>query len=64
METKPIFFGKAPSADLQDYALTAFSYEDVETELIQNYEKNKTKIIIEKQDGETQEKLKVQNLKY
>ena len=57
-ETKPIFFGKAPSADLQDYALTAYSYEDVDTELIQNYEKNKTKIIIEKQDKETGEILK------
>jgi len=58
METKPIFYGKAPSADLQDYALTAFSYEDVDTELLQNYEKNETKIIIQKQDSETQETLK------
>ena len=58
METKPIFFGKAPSADLQDYALTAYSYEDVDTELMQDYEKNNTKIIIEKQDSETQETLK------
>ena len=40
METKPIFYGKAPSADLQDY------------------EKNNTKNIIEKQDSETQETLK------
>lgn len=39
METKPIFYGKAPSGDLQDYALTAFSYEDFETEIIQKYEK-------------------------
>lgn len=58
METKPIFYGKAPSADLQDYALTAFSYEDVNTELLQNYEKNETKIIIQKQDSETKEILK------
>lgn len=58
METKPIFFGKAPSEELQDYALTAFSYEDIETELLQNYEKNETKIIIEKQDSETKEVLK------
>ena len=58
METKPIFYGRAPSADLQDYALTAYSYEDVDTELIQDYEKNNTKIIIEKQDSETQETLK------
>ena len=58
METKPIFYGKAPSADLQDYALTAFSFEDIDTEITQDYEENKTKIIIEKQDSETQETLK------
>ena len=46
METKPIFFGKAPNGDLQDYALTAFSYEDVDTELLQEYEENGTEIII------------------
>lgn len=58
METKPIFFGKAPNGELQDYALTAFSYEDVNTELIQNYEKNSTEIIIQKQDTETGEQLR------
>lgn len=58
METKPIFFGKAPNGDLQDYALTAFSYEDVDTQLIQQYEKNDTTIIIEKSDKETEKPLK------
>lgn len=58
METKPIFFGKAPSGELQDYALTAFSYENVDTELIQKYEKNETEIIVEKQDVDTKETLK------
>ncbi len=58
METKPIFFGKAPSGDLQDYALTAFSYENVDTEIIQKYEKNDTEIIIEKRDVDTEEVLK------
>ena len=58
METKPIFFGKAPSGDLQDYSLTAFSYEDVDKEITQKYEKNSTEIIIEKQDTETKELLK------
>lgn len=58
METKPIFFGKAPSGDLQDYALTAFSYENVNTEIIQKYEKNDTEIIIEKRDVDTEEVLK------
>lgn len=58
METKPIFFGKAPNGDLQDYALTAFSYEDVDTELLQEYEENGTEIIIQKRDKETGEALK------
>lgn len=58
IETKPILFGKAPNSDLQDYALTAFSYEDIDSELVQNYEKNNTKIIIEKKDKETKESLK------
>lgn len=57
METKPIFFGKAPSADLQDYALTAFSYEDIDTETLDKYERNETKIVIEKQDSETEQLL-------
>jgi len=58
METKPAFFGKSPREDLQDYAITLFSYEDVDTELMQNYEENETQILIEKQDEETAEKLK------
>lgn len=61
MESKPIFYGKAPSADLQDYALTAYSFEDVDTESIQDYPQNETKIIIEKQDSETNEKLEGAN---
>jgi len=58
MENKPIFFGKSPSADLQDYALTAFEYEDIETEILEKYPKNETEIIIEKQDFETEEMLR------
>lgn len=54
METKPIFYGKAPSSNLQDYALTAFSYEDVQTDLIQEYYKNDTEITIKKQDEKTE----------
>lgn len=57
METKPVFFGEAPSKELQDYALTAFSYEDIDTELIQKYDKNSTEIIIQKQDKETEQLL-------
>ena len=39
LETKPIFFGQAPSEEYQNYALTAFSYEDVNTEKVDKYEK-------------------------
>ena len=37
METKPIFYGKAPSTEYQDYALTAYSYEDKDIETIEEY---------------------------
>ena len=58
IESKPILFGKAPSSDVQDYALTAFSIEDFDSELVQKYEKNNTKIIIEKKDKDTKKSLK------
>lgn len=58
METKPVLFGRAPNEELQNYALTAFSYENIDTELLQQYEKNSTEIIIQKQDKETKEVLK------
>lgn len=37
METKPIFYGKSPIAEYQDYALTAYSYEDTDIETIEEY---------------------------
>lgn len=57
METKPVLYGKAPNENVQNYALTTYSYEDINSEIIQNYNKNETKIIIEKEDEETKEKL-------
>lgn len=57
MQTNPVFYGKAPSSDLQDYALTAYTCEDIQTEIIQTYEKNDTEIIVEKQDDKTEEVL-------
>ena len=57
VETKPILYGKAPSSNLQDYALTASTYEDGTGETQDNYHKNTTKLIIIKQDRETEEKL-------
>lgn len=58
LETKPIFLGEATSNDLQNYLLTAYSYEDMDKEFEQEYEKNNTKIIIEKTDNDTNEVLK------
>lgn len=57
LETKPVIYGKAPDSSLQDYALTGFSYEEVPTELNQEYEKNETEITIEKQDEKTKQNL-------
>lgn len=58
VESKPVVFGRAPSDNVQNYALTAYSFEDVDSELVQAYEKNNTKIIIEKSDKDTKETLK------
>ena len=57
IETKPILYGRAPSSDLQDYALTASTYEDGTGVTNDAYSKNETKIIIIKQDDETQQRL-------
>ena len=57
IETKPILYGKAPDSNLQDYALTADTYEDGTGNIKDNYSRNETKIIIEKQDKETKQKL-------
>ena len=57
IETKPILYGKAPNSNLQDYALTADTYEDGTGDIKDNYSRNETKIIIEKQDKETKQKL-------
>ncbi len=50
METKPILYGKAPSADVQNYALTGYKFEDIEGEFDQQYPENETEIKIEKTD--------------
>ena len=57
IETKPILYGKAPNAGRQDYALTAGTYEDGTGYINEEYEKNKTKIKIIKQDSQTGERL-------
>lgn len=57
IKTKPIIYGTAPDASLQDYALTGFEYENSEGTIEDNYYKNDTKIIIHKQDKNTQKPL-------
>ena len=57
IETKPILYGKASDSNLQDYALTASTYENGMGNIQDIYTKNETKIIIIKQDEETKEKL-------
>ena len=57
INTKPVLYGKAYNSSYQDYALTAATYEDGTGEVIDNYNANKTKIIIDKKDGETGKKL-------
>ena len=57
IETKPILYGRAPNSNLQDYALTADTYEDGTGNIKDNYSRNETKIIIEKQDKKTKQKL-------
>ena len=58
VNTKPVLFGKSPSSDLQDYAVTTLKYEDGTGECIDNYGENETTIKVIKQDKETKERLK------
>lgn len=57
ISTKPILYGVAPNSGLQDYALTAASYEDGTGNVQDEYPKNETKIIVIKIDEETKEKM-------
>ena len=58
VKTKPVLYGTAPDSGLQDYALTAATYEDGVGELSLQYPKNETEIIVIKQDEESKERLK------
>ena len=57
MATKPVLYGTAPNNDYQDYALVGEIYEDSIGETNDYYAKNETKIIITKQDKNTDEPL-------
>ena len=50
VETKPIFIGKAPSTNYQDYAITGISYEEGVGEKTVYYTKNYTKLKVIKQE--------------
>lgn len=51
VNTKPILYGKSGKGNLQDYALTAATYEDGKGTKKVYYAKNETKIIINKKEG-------------
>ena len=53
MNTKPVLYGKAPSSNLQDYALTTLKYEDGEGSVQDSYGENTTKIIVYKKEKNT-----------
>lgn len=57
ISTKPVLYGIAPNSSYQDYALTGATYEDGTGNIQDEYLKNETKIIILKQDEDTNEKL-------
>lgn len=57
VKTKPVLYGISPDSSYQDYAITCATYEDGIGKLVDNYNKNETKIIIIKQDEETQKRL-------
>lgn len=57
LETKPVVYGKSSIPKTQDYAIAGFLYEDSNAELLDNYNKNITKLIIKKQEYGTDKAL-------
>jgi len=58
MLTKPVLFGVSENQELQNYALTAFSYEDSFGVFYEQYLENDAKIEILKQEKDTKKPLK------
>ena len=56
LQLNPVYFGDAPEG-LQDYALSAYGYEEGKGILTEKFIKNDSKIIILKKDGSTNEPL-------
>ena len=57
LETKPVLYGETPNQEWQNFAVTAGTYEETDVTLKQTYQENKTKIEIQKQDGDTKKPL-------
>ena len=57
LNTKPVFYGRANNSSYQDYALTAATYEDINSEIVDNYNENKSSLKILKKDKETNSRL-------
>ena len=57
LETKPVLYGETPNPEWQNFAVTAGTYEETDVTLKQTYQENKTKIEIQKQDGDTKKPL-------
>ena len=53
MDTKPVFIGVSPNPELQDYALTAFYYEDSTGSYQEQYQKNSSQLKILKQEKDS-----------
>ena len=58
VNTKPVFYGESRDSALQSYALTGYTYEDGIGSKKINYNKNETKIIINKKDEKGEKYLK------
>lgn len=58
MNTKPVLYGFSENTELQNYALTAFKYEDSSGTYNEEYHKNESQITILKQEKETKKPLK------
>lgn len=57
MNTKPVLYGRAPSSNLQDYALTTLKYEDGKGSTKDSYKQNTTQIVVYKKEKNTNKSL-------
>ena len=62
LKTYPILYGKAFDPVKQNYAITGLAYENKDTSISEDYEKNRTKIVVHKQEYGT--KVPLQNVEF